>query len=94
MCAPISVNMGSHMKTTIDISDLLLRQAKALVRKKGITLRELVEQGLKMALRERQVRPAAFKLQDASVSGKGLQPDAAAMSWEQIRYLSYQGHGG
>lgn len=86
--------MGAHMKTTIDISDLLLRQAKALVRKEDITLRELVEQGLKMALLERRARQAAFKLQDASVSGKGLQPDAAAMSWEQIRRLSYEGHGG
>ncbi|MBS0400020.1 MAG: hypothetical protein JSR95_15230 [Proteobacteria bacterium] len=43
---------------------------------------------------KRRARRAAFKLQDASVSGKGLQPDAAAMSWEQIRRLSYEGHGG
>lgn len=43
---------------------------------------------------KRRTRQAAFKLQDASVSGKGLQPDAAALSWEQIRSLSYQGHGG
>jgi len=86
--------MGAHMKTTIDISDPLLRQAKALARKEDITLRALVEQGLKMALLERRARQAGFRLQDASVAGKGLQSDAAAMSWEQIRSLSYEDRGG
>lgn len=86
--------MGTHMKTTIEISDPLLRQVKALVRKEDITLRALVEQGLKLALLERRTREASFKLKEASVSGKGLQPGAAALSWEQIRNLSYEDRGG
>jgi hypothetical protein len=34
------------MKTTVEISDSLLREARKLARREGTTLRALVEQGL------------------------------------------------
>lgn len=38
------------MKTTIEIDDDLFRQAKMLAAQRGITLKELVQAGLKMAI--------------------------------------------
>ncbi len=81
------------MKTTLDIADPLLKEAKAVARKENLTIRELVERGLKLALAERKV-VRRFRLRDASFSGQGLRPEAAGLSWDQLRALSYEGHGG
>jgi hypothetical protein len=72
------------MKTTIDISDSLLKAA----RRDGTTLRTLVEHGLRLALAERR-QAAAFDLRDASVDGRGLQPGAEGLSWDELRALAY-----
>ncbi len=80
------------MKTTIDIADTLLRDAKHVAAQEGITLRELVEDGLRRAIAGRQ-RPRPFKLRDASFRGEGLQPGIEEGNWEQIRDLIYEGHG-
>ena len=84
--------MVTHMKTTIDIADPLLAEAKSVAAKEGTTLRELVEQGLRQVLATRR-QPGTFKLRDASVRGNGLQPGIREGDWEQIRDLIYEGHG-
>ena len=38
------------MKTTIELSDVLMNQAKSAARLQGITLRALIESGLRMAI--------------------------------------------
>ncbi len=85
--------MVAHMKTTIEISDALLSEAKRLAAREGITVRTLVEQGLRHAIRERRTH-AKFQLRKATFRGDGLNPDIAGLEWDRIRELAYEGRGG
>ena len=76
------------MKTTIEISDPLLRAARQAARRDGITVRALVEQGLRLVLEARR-QAAPYRLRDASVGGQGLQPGAEGLSWDALRALAY-----
>jgi hypothetical protein len=81
------------MKTTVEISDSLLREARKIAEREGITLRILIERGLRHAISERK-RSKPFKLRDASFGGGGLQPEFRDASWEQLRDEIYNGRGG
>lgn len=85
---PILPCMASQMKTTLDISDPLFREAKAVARREGVTVRAIVERGLQLALAERR-RRKAFRLRSAAVGGKGLQPGAAGLTPLQRIELGY-----
>jgi hypothetical protein len=89
---PILESMGAHIKTTIEISDLLLKDAKRLAARDGVTLRTLVESGLRHEIAQRK-RPAAFRLRKATFKGEGMQPGARELSWDQLRELAYTGRG-
>ncbi len=84
--------MGTHMKTTIEISDPLLKEAKKLAAREGVTLRTLVEKGLRHEL-ERRAKPTQFRLRKATFKGDGLSPGAQGLSWDQLRDLAYDGRG-
>lgn len=86
--------MGTHMKTTIDIADSLLQQAKLVAAAEGTTVRELVEVGLRTVLHQRQERSVPFELKRASFKGKGLQAAVEGLGWDELRELAYQGRGG
>jgi hypothetical protein len=81
------------MKTTIEISDSLLDEAKRLAAKEGTTVRAYVEQGLRRILAERKSR-GRFRLRKASFKGRGLQPALQDATWERIRETIYRGRGG
>ncbi|MBW2606061.1 MAG: type II toxin-antitoxin system VapB family antitoxin [Deltaproteobacteria bacterium] len=85
--------MGSHMKTTIDISDPLLKEAKKLSAQRETTLRSLVEQGLREII-SKQKSDQKFKLRKASFKGNGLQAEFRGEGWQKIRAAAYEGHGG
>jgi hypothetical protein len=81
------------MKTTVEISDALLEEAKKLAARQGTTVRALIEEGLRRVVAERR-RPGAFRLRKATFKGNGLQPQAVGAPWERIRDLAYEGRGG
>lgn len=80
-------------KTTLEIPDLLLRDARKLAVRDGTTLRALVEQGLRTVVSDRKRRGQPFRLRNASFGGQGLNPDVAEAGWDRIRDLSYEGRG-
>lgn len=82
--------MGTHMKTTIDIADALLLEAKQLAAEHRTTLREIFEEGLRSALERRRGQPK-FKLRNLAVGGNGLQPPWSEDDWGAIRAASYEG---
>jgi len=81
------------MKTTIEIPDPLIRVARQVASDEGITLKELVEQGLRRLLAQRK-KAVPFRLKKAAFGGKGLQAGVGDGSWEKIREIVYEGHGG
>ena len=84
-------DMATHMKTTIEIPDALLAEARRVAERQGTTLRALVESGLRRVLGER--RTAGFRLRRETFGGQGLQPGVREGEWSAIRDLSYEGRG-
>ena len=80
------------MKTTIEISEPLLKEAKKAAAREGTTFRTLVERGLRHELKQCK-SPKSFRLRKASFKGKGLQSGTKDLSWDQIRELAYTGRG-
>ena len=89
----IFVIMGSYMKTTVEISDALLAEAKKIAARERTTVRTLIEQGLRHALARRKQREG-FRLRKATFKGRGLSAAARGAGWEQLRELTYEGRGG
>lgn len=72
------------MKTTIEISDELLNRARQRIRREGGTLRGLVEEGLRLALRASAKSSARVEL-PVSRSRPGLTPEFAEVEWSRIK---------
>jgi hypothetical protein len=85
--------MVSYMKTTVQIPDTLFEEARKVAQRERITLKALIEEGLRRIIADRK-RRTAFRLRKASFKGNGLRPDLAGASWEKIRELTYEGRGG
>jgi hypothetical protein len=81
------------MKTTIEISDPLLREARKIAARERTTLRALVEQALRSVIAEKK-RKSTFRLRKASFKGRGLRPELADGGWDRLRDLAYEGRGG
>jgi hypothetical protein len=81
------------MKTTIQIPDSLFEEARRVAQRERVTLRSLVEAGLRRVLSDRAKR-CDFRLRRATFRGKGLQPGLEGASWDRIRDAIYEGHGG
>ena len=78
------------MKTTIELPDELLREAKSYAARQGVPLREVFEAGLRQVLHPSK-RTSRFQLKTITVQGEGLQIEGG---WPAIRSEIYRGQGG
>ena len=77
------------MKTTVEIPEPLFVRAKQHCADRGVSFRELMETGLRLALDPpKAVKP--FRLKRFGFGGKG----ASIQDWNVIRDLVYEGRGG
>lgn len=81
------------MKTTVELPEALFAEARRFADEHDITMKALVEQGLRLVLADR-VDGVPFRLRDGSVDGNGLQPAFQSARWEQLRRAAYEGRGG
>ena len=81
------------MKTTVDIADPLLRQARRLASRRGTTLKAIIEAGLRAELTKEQLPPRQ-PVRTHTFGGKGLQQGLDWGDWAALRSLAYQGRGG
>jgi hypothetical protein len=82
------------MRTSVEISDSLLEEARKVIAREGTTLRALTEQGLRRVVAERRQRAGPLRVRKASFRGEGLQPGVAGASWERLREMADEGRGG
>ena len=81
------------MKTTIELTNDLAVKAKRYAARHGLTLRTVIEEGLRLRIRAEPGR-TGFKLRDASVEGSGLQPEFRDQDWSKLREAAYEDRGG
>ena len=81
------------MLTTTRPPDPLFAQARRFADANNMTMKTLIEQGLRKVMAEQQKAHRPFKLRDGSVGGKGLAPEFQGAAWDQIRDAAYEGRG-
>jgi hypothetical protein len=80
------------MKTTVELPDSLLREAKRVALREKTTVRALIERGLRNVISGN--RPSnRFVLRKAGFRGDGLVAGRSLRDWEAIRDLSYSERG-
>jgi hypothetical protein len=80
------------MKTTVELPDSLLREAKRVALEQRVTVKALIEQGLRTVIAERR-RGGGFTLRNASFRGDGLVSGRSLQDWAAIRDLAYSERG-
>ena len=79
------------MKTTVDISDALFREARRYAHDHDLTFRQVIEAGLRQVVASESASAAKpFRLEKRSFRGDGMLKD---YSWPEIRSVIYEGQG-
>lgn len=79
------------MKTTVEITDELFREAKRYAVKHDLSFRQVVEGGLRQLLARQESPRKTFRLKKCSFKGQGMAKD---YTWPEIRSQIYEGRGG
>jgi hypothetical protein len=82
------------MKTTVELDDALLDRCRKLARREGITLRALIEEGLRLALAGRRRAPPLRPFKFPVYGGSGMTEEFKDADWNRVRDEIYRGHGG
>ena len=83
------------MKTTVEINDELLANAKALAAARKLPLRRVLEDALVLLLRQNGNAPGGpIRLRKHSYGGRGLRPELEEAGWDVVRERAYEGRGG
>jgi hypothetical protein len=85
--------MVVRVKTTVDIADMVLKDAKAIAASEGTTLRALIEEGLRHVIDERSRRTTGFRLRDGRYGSGGGAPGVDPDDWMSIKHI-VRGAGG
>lgn len=80
------------LKTTVELPDVLLHEAKRMAVRERTTVKALIEKGLRTVIEQRP-RRSRFSLRSASFRGDGLAAGASLRDWETVRDLTYTGRG-
>lgn len=81
-----------EVQVTIEIDNHLAEAARAEAAKRDIPLQALIVEVLRNHL-ESGTANQEFRLKDASVSGRGLQPASAHAARRTLRDMIYRGRG-
>jgi hypothetical protein len=80
--------MVVRVKTTVDIAETMLREAKLIAAREGTTLKALVEEGLRHVIDERKRESTGFRLRDCRYgSGVGM-PGIDINDWMTMKDLT------
>ena len=80
--------MVVRVKTTVDIAEAMLREAKLIAAREGTTLKALVEEGLRHVIEERAKERTAFRLRDCSYGSGGGVPGIDINDWMSMKPLT------
>ncbi|HEY5633271.1 MAG TPA: type II toxin-antitoxin system VapB family antitoxin [Burkholderiaceae bacterium] len=82
------------MRTTVVISDPLFQQAKRIAAREGVTMRAMIELGLRKVIAQKKSKDGKFRLRPASFAGTGLRPELQGENWDRIRAIAREDRGG
>ena len=77
------------VKTTVEVSDPLIREVRDYCVRRGISFRQVVEAGLRLAITE-QKATRRFRLKPFGFKGDGQ----IMTDWAAVRETIYEGRGG
>jgi hypothetical protein len=77
------------MKTTVEISDELFKRSQQLAKRKGMTLRALLEEGLRLAIKSHQTQRAGEFCFPTFGRG-GVTDEFRDADWSKIRDAIYK----
>jgi hypothetical protein len=76
------------VKTTVDIADDLLKRSQQLAKREGSTLRAVLEEGLRLVLKDRRT-PGSRAFRFPTFGRGGLNAEFRDADWEKIRTTIY-----
>jgi len=79
------------VKTTVDIATPLFQEAKQYASAHGLSLRQVIETGLRRVLDARPANATPFRLKKRTFKGQGIGAEA---DWPTVRRQIHEGRGG